>query len=377
MISDADAIAPTKLQALVDCYRRGELTREDYLEYLRHDYHSVHARVRTEALALLDDLPEPERTRELIWLADECQWRETRIDIVRALGVKPLPRGLEFLIHLATDDADLGMCREAIAALGRSQEPLAARYLATRYQTGPPALKPYIAYALGELLDCTLAQQFLDDLRTAQRNEQILWTESLALALAELNVDTCIDTLVDMLRVQPRSVAISALLAMGKLAQEPDVLDAYISDFADDFVEWQMFTNARQQIELRARWSIEDYLDKIFDLHTAFHPRLVLALNRFAPVDVREGLEFFRDDKYRLDCGSPRCWRVCNTSRLWPGTMNSSRLKRSRTRSLTTFSNRFSTVPTKHLLPCYNSGAPAALPVRTTSCTKPGCALVF
>ncbi|PON11742.1 hypothetical protein C2W62_43225, partial [Candidatus Entotheonella serta] len=227
MISDADAIAPTKLQALVDCYRRGELTREDYLEYLRHDYHSVHARVRTEALALLDDLPEPERTRELIWLADECQWRETRIDIVRALGVKPLPRGLEFLIHLATDDADLGMCREAIAALGRSQEPLAARYLATRYQTGPPALKPYIAYALGELLDCTLAQQFLDDLRTAQRNEQILWTESLALALAELNVDTCIDTLVDMLRVQPRSVAISALLAMGKLAQEPDVLELH------------------------------------------------------------------------------------------------------------------------------------------------------
>ncbi len=252
MISDADALAPTKLQALVDRYRRGELTRDDYLEHLRRDYHSVHARVRSEALALLNDLPESERTRELIWFADECQWRETRIDIVRALGVKPQPRGLEFLIQLATDDADLGMCREAIAALGRSQEPLAARYLATRYQTGPSALKPYIAYALGELLDCTLTRQFLDDLEVAQRNEQVLWTESLALALAELNVDACIDTLVGMLCAQPRSVAVSALFALGKLAQHPGVLDAYTADFADDFVEWQMFANARQQIELRA-----------------------------------------------------------------------------------------------------------------------------
>ncbi len=125
----SDEAAPTKLQVFVDQYRRGDLGRDDYLEHLRRDYHSVHARVRSEALALLDALPEPERTRELIWFANECQWRETRIDIVRALGKAPLQRGLEFLIHLATDDADLGMCREAIAALGRSQAPLAARYL--------------------------------------------------------------------------------------------------------------------------------------------------------------------------------------------------------------------------------------------------------
>lgn len=300
MTSDADAMAPTKLQALVDRYRRGELTRDDYLEHLRHDYHSVHAQVRSEALALLDDLPEPERTRELIWFADECQWRETRIDIIRTLGVQPLQRGLEFLIHLASDDTDLGMCREAIAALGRSQAPLAARYLATRYQTGPLALKPYIAYALGELLDWTLCRQFIDDLQEARRNQQVLWTQSLALALAELNVSACLDTLVDMLHTQPRSVAISALLALGKLAQQPDILDAHTANFAEDFVEWQMFTNARQQVELRTRWSIEDYLDKTFDLNTSLHPRLVLALNRFSADDVREGLEFFRDDQYRL-----------------------------------------------------------------------------
>ncbi len=80
-----DEATPTKLQALVDRYRRGDLNRDDYLEHLRHDYHSVHARVRSEALSLLDVLPEPERTRELIWFATECQWRETRVDIVRAL----------------------------------------------------------------------------------------------------------------------------------------------------------------------------------------------------------------------------------------------------------------------------------------------------
>jgi hypothetical protein len=103
-----------------------------------------------------------------------------------------------------------------------------------------------------------------------------------------------------MLRAQPRSVAASALLALGKLAHQPDILDPYTADFADDFVEWQMFTSARQQIELRTHWSIEDYLDHIFDLNTALQPRLVLALNRFPASDVRDGLEFFREDTYRL-----------------------------------------------------------------------------
>ena len=299
-MSQGDETPPTKLQALVERYQSGELTRDDYLERLRHDYHSVHAQVRSEALTLLDDLPEPERTRELIWFADECQWRETRIDIVRALGKKPQQRGLEFLIHLAADDADLGMCREAIAALGRSQTPLAARYLATSYQSGPAALKPYIAFALGELLDWTLAPQFLDDLQTARRKDQVLSAQSLALALAELNVGACVDTLVDMLRAQPRSVAIAALLALGKLARQADILDPYATDFADDFVEWRVYTSAREQIELRARLSIEDYLDRLFDLKDTWPPRLALALSRFSVAEVREGLEFFRDPVYCL-----------------------------------------------------------------------------
>ncbi len=128
----------------------------------------------------------------------------------------------------------------------------------------------------------------------------MLWAQSLALALAELNVVACVETLVDMLRIQPRSVAVSALLALGKLAEAPNLLDAYADEFSEDFVEWQIFTSARQQIELRARWSIEDYLDKIFDLSTPFHPALALTLNRFAGEDVREGLEFFRDEIYRL-----------------------------------------------------------------------------
>ena len=299
-MSQVDETPPSKLQALVERYRQGELTRDDYLEQLRHDYHSVHAQVRSEALTLLDDLPEPERTRELIWFADECQWRETRIDIVRALGKRPQQRGLEFLMHLAADDADLGMCRAAIAALGRSQAPLAARYLATCYQSGPAALKPYIAYALGELLDRTLAPQFLDDLQTARRKEQVLSAQSLALALAELNVEACVEMLVDMLRAQPRSVAIAALLALGKLARQTDVLDPHATDFADDFVEWRVFTSAREQIELRACWTIEDYLDMLFDLNAAWPARLALALSRFSAAEVREGLEYFRDAAYRL-----------------------------------------------------------------------------
>ena len=73
-----DADVTSRSQALVDRYRRGELTRDDYLDHLRRDYHSIHAGVRSEAIRLLNHFPEPERTRELIQLAVECQWRETQ-----------------------------------------------------------------------------------------------------------------------------------------------------------------------------------------------------------------------------------------------------------------------------------------------------------
>lgn len=287
-----------KSQELVASYRRGELTRDVYLDRLRHNVHSVHAYVRMDAIRLIEALPEPERTRELIQLAHESRWRETQIAIVQALSRQPTQRGLEFLIHLAADDHDLSLCREAIAALGRSRAPLAARYLATRYCVGPAALKPYLAHALGELLDGALITQFVKDLHEACQSEQILWAQSLVLALTELKVSDCVDTLVKLSRAEPRSIAMSALLALGKLSRDPSILDASASDFGDDFVEWQIRTNARHQIELRARWSIEDYLEQIFDLDTPFHPGLALELNHFPAEEVRAGLELFQETAY-------------------------------------------------------------------------------
>ncbi len=131
-------------QTLVDRYRRGELKRDVYLERLRYLDHGLHASVRTQAVGLLGDLPEPERTRELMQLFHDCQWRETQIAVLRRVATRATQRGLEFLVHVAANDTDLGLCREAIAALGQSRSPLAARYLVTQYQTGPAALKPYI-----------------------------------------------------------------------------------------------------------------------------------------------------------------------------------------------------------------------------------------
>jgi HEAT repeat protein len=292
--------AAAKSQDLVDRYHRGELTREAYLERLRHDYHSVHASVRSQAVHLLDHLAEPERTRELIQLFYECQWRGTQIAIVRTLATQPTQRGLEFLIHLVADNADLGLCREAITALGHSRASLAARYLVRRYTAGPPSLKPYVAHALGELLDRTLVGRFVEDLKEAVKSQQVLWIQSLVLALAELKVGECVDDLVGLLQARPRSIALSALLALGKLAREPAILDQSTSGYEDDFVEWQILAGARHQIVLRSRWSIEDYLEKLFDLEETLHPGLALDLNNFSAEEVREGLEIFRDETHRV-----------------------------------------------------------------------------
>ena len=295
---DADVL--TRSQVLVARYQRGELSREAYLDQLRQGYHSLHAQVRLEAVRLLDGLPEPERTRELMQLATDCQWRETLVSIIQVLAQSPTGRGLEFLIHIAADDADLALAREAITALGRSQDPLAARYLATRYRVGSLALKPYVAYALGELVDGTLARQFGQDLGMAREREHVLWAQSLALTLAALKLDDSVDALVALLRVEPRPVAVSALLALGKVARDCAILEPYAADFRDDFVEWQLYTQARQQIKQRAQSSIEDGLEAVFDLQQTFRPELVGELHPFADVEVREGLEFFRDEVHRL-----------------------------------------------------------------------------
>ena len=299
----SDGMDASRSQALVERYQRGELAREAYLDELRRNYHSVHARARSDAINLLDQLPEPERSRELIQLAVDCQWRETRVAIVRVLARKPTQRGLEYLIHLAADEADLGLAREAIDALGRSRSTLAGRFLATRYHMGAPALKPYVAHALGELMDRTLADTFLADLVAANELEQVLWTQSLALALAELKAGDCVPALLAMLHAEPRAVAVSALLALGKVAREPALLDPYDTAFRDDFVACRIYAASRQQIEQRARWVVEDYVEALFDLKAPFYPGLAglaLELNDFPAREVRDGLEYFRDAANRV-----------------------------------------------------------------------------
>ena len=287
-------------QALVARYQRGELSREAYLDQLRRDYHSLHARVRSEAVRLLDGFPEPERTRELIQLATDCQWRETQIAIIRVMAKGPTQRGLEFLIHIAADDDDLMLSREALAALGRSHDPLAARYLATRYRVGPLALKPYVVQALGELVDGVLVNQFEQDLTTAREGEHVLWTQSLTLALADLNAEDSVSELVELLQAEQRAVAVSALLALGKVAREPAILEPFEADFRTDFVEWQLYTQAKQLIEQRVSWSIEDVLEWVFDLKQPFQPGRVGELQHFLAAEVREGLEFFCDATHQL-----------------------------------------------------------------------------
>lgn len=283
-----------ELATLIDSYRRGVLSREAYFNRLRRSYHSLHARVRAEAVQLVDQLPEPERTRELLQFFHDCQWRETQIAILRALATQPLPRALEFLIHRMHNTDDLGLCREAIAALGRSAAPLAARALATHYVHGPAALKPYIAQALGELQDRTLTTQFMQDLQTAMAQQQVLWAQSLVFALAELKVDACLPDLLRLRHAPSRSMALAALLAIGKLARQPDLLESATASEMDDFVEWQIRTNARQQIALRARWSIGDSLERLFDPEQPLLPGLVLELNNFPAAEVHQGLTMCR-----------------------------------------------------------------------------------
>src|SRR6476620_9102389 len=92
---------------------------------LRSYYHSVHDSEREQVILLLGEMPEADAARELIQLYQDCQWRDTRFQIIRALARHPHQRSLEFLFGLAQTVADLPIAEAAIWSLGQSHHRLA------------------------------------------------------------------------------------------------------------------------------------------------------------------------------------------------------------------------------------------------------------
>src|SRR5689334_20588073 len=130
------------------------------MESMRAYYHSVHDSERSEVISLLGGMRQPDAIRELIQLYKECEWRSTKLQIIREVSRFPTERGLEFLFKLARIKNDIPIAEAAIWSLGQTHHRLAALFLVNYFRNCGEVLKPSLVGALGQIPDRTLADEF-------------------------------------------------------------------------------------------------------------------------------------------------------------------------------------------------------------------------
>lgn len=264
------------------------------IESMREYFHSLHDTERAEVIELLSASSESsDSTRELIHIFEECQWRDTRLQIIRTLSRNPNQRGLEFLFRLARTPDDLPIAEAAIWSLGQSHQRLAALFLVNFYTNCDELLRPAVVGALGQIPDRTLAKEFLTQLQPAVQAKNNSLVKNLVLTLGELKVKEALPQLQELaLQKHNTSISLSALIAIGKIARDPKLLVPLELRFSQDLFEYQLFTSVKTQIQFRSQWKLEDYLSKLFSGQTV-HPSLPYELSHFKPEDVKEGFKMF------------------------------------------------------------------------------------
>jgi len=286
------------VRKLYEDFQKNPQEPASLIESLRAFHHSIHAAERSHAIEVLGGLRDPEAARELIQIFNECQWRSTKIQVLKALSKFPTQRSLEFLFRIAQEEKDVPLAEIAVRALGHSHHILAARFLVHLYENGPALLKPYIIGALGNIPDRTLAEDLLKELPLAIETNQMLLVKNLVLTLGELKVKEALPVLDCLaLRKEHPQMAHSALMSIGKIARDVRILDRLEHVYKDDLFEYQIFTTARNQVQMRSQWKLEDYLQKLFE-SPVFHPNLPFELGHFDADDVKEGFKLYNSPQH-------------------------------------------------------------------------------
>lgn len=272
---------------------------------LRSLHHSVHEKDRAEALSMLAAMKDdPDASRQLIMLFEDCEWRQTKFAVLQALSNHTNVRALEFLFGCALKEDDLPIAELAIWALGRTGERSAARFLTRLHGTCAESLAPVVIGALGEIGEQSVGETFLKDLERAVAAKSVALIRNLVLALGNLKVTKAEPLFLKLLQDENLSAEFSAtqipaalLISLGKISRKPDAFAAFGGRFARDSLLSQIFQSSLNQIRFRSTFTLEDYLQKMFE-DMAAHPFLPLEFNEFDEKDVYEGLKLFSDSKY-------------------------------------------------------------------------------
>lgn len=264
-------------------------------EYIEINYYSLNEDERHLALKKLADLGTLDAARELVQIYYNCQWRVTKLFIIRNIIKCSNQRTFEFLIDLCLDTDDIPLVEQVIKSLGILKNELARKFLIQFYLNGAEHFKPAIVLALTEARNRNLILKFATDLIIAYKNQRQYLTKNLIFALGELKCKEALKTLSEIVQTTEfKEIALSALMAIGKITRNIQDITCHEKKFSNEPFEKQIYQNVKNQVILRSNWTVEDYLQKIFE-EKAYHEAMPLELNTFLEEDVKAGLDLFAD----------------------------------------------------------------------------------
>lgn len=250
------------------------------------------------ALTALEQAKSNDAARTLLSAYRECHWRDTRIKILRALGRNGSERAVDFLLR-AVNSEDIGLCQEALLALGETKDPVAATFLLNRLHSAPMHLKPTIVSAIARIPDLRAAPVLKELIESSESSEHPQLLRNCVVALAEMKDTSILPQLLRMLRnrfqhasTSPDATSLTLLSAIAKLSRSTSDLDDFERAFEGEMLHQQFFQQSKTQISFRQQWTLEDYLGKIF-FNEHSHRSLPLELNSFPAQDVIEALSLF------------------------------------------------------------------------------------
>ncbi|MBY0554955.1 hypothetical protein K2P97_10535 [bacterium] len=262
-------------------------------EEFKSNYYSLNESDRHRALENLANENTPDATRELVHIFHNSQWRETKLFIIKNIVKCSNQRSFEFLIGLTSCHQDIPLAEQAIKSLGLLGNDFSRKFLVQYYRHGSEHLKPAVILALAEARDRSLVLQFVTDLDEAYTNQRQYLAKNLIYALGELKCREAVKTLTYIVESSGfKDLALSALIALGKITRDLGDISAFEKKFSTDTFEYQIYQNVKNQVVLRSNWKAEDYLQKIFE-EKSYHPAMPLELNTFSEQDVRAGLDLF------------------------------------------------------------------------------------
>lgn len=250
-----------KVEKTVSDFREGLLAEVETLERLSDWTRSDDAVLRDQAILALGDVGTSAAATLLTEVLAACQWRETKMAILRCLG--RFSRSEEAFLGLLKwiHDEDIEMAQEAILALGGLGLGKADQALIELLDRGSSQKKIQCVYALGKLGSLRAVPDLLAELDRNQDANPLL-TETLLLALTDIRSRDAIPAFRDFSRALQPTICQAAITGLGKTCRDEGGLDLLsLSQEGGNFLTRNLANWARESADERSRRTAEEVLE--------------------------------------------------------------------------------------------------------------------